>query len=158
MYDHAIDYLAGKKYEHYEISNFALPGYQCIHNLNYWNRGDYLGVGAGAHSFVRGVRKKNAADIQQYIGHLLDGNPSESESVIVSPEEAMKEFIFLGLRKTEGMDIRRAEELGLDLINAAGQLIGDGYLKVSGDHLSLTRKGIVISNTIIVRLFEKIGL
>jgi oxygen-independent coproporphyrinogen III oxidase len=158
MYDHAIDYLADHGYEHYEISNFALPGYQCIHNLNYWNRGEYIGIGAGAHSFVRGVRSKNIADINKYIAHMGKGVLPESESSAVSPEEALKEMIFLGLRKTEGLNIRRAGEAGLSLLDASGELVAEGYLKVTGEYLSLTRKGLVVSNTVIAKLFEKLGL
>jgi oxygen-independent coproporphyrinogen III oxidase len=158
MYDHAIVDLAGHGYEHYEISNFALPGYQCIHNLNYWNRGEYIGIGAGAHSFVRGVRSKNIADINNYIAHLGKGVLPESDSSAVSPEEALKEMIFLGLRKTEGLNIRRAGESGLSLLDASGELVDEGYLKVTGEYLSLTRKGLVVSNTVIVKLFEKLGL
>jgi oxygen-independent coproporphyrinogen-3 oxidase len=56
MYDHVIDFLQGRGFEHYEISNFALPGFRCLHNLNYWDRGEYIGAGAGAHSFIEGVR------------------------------------------------------------------------------------------------------
>ena len=62
MYDLAIDYLKLNKYEHYEISNFALQGSKCIHNLNYWNRGEYIGAGAGAHSFINSKRSRNIPD------------------------------------------------------------------------------------------------
>ena len=158
MYNHTIDYLNSNKYEHYEISNFALPGCQCKHNLNYWNRGEYTGIGAGAHSFDKGIRSKNIADIKSYIENLKKGKLPESESSLVSPEEVLKEFIFLGLRKTEGINIRLAEQQGLSLVDVSEELVNEGYLKVTGDYLSLTRKGIVISNTIIVRLFEKLGL
>ena len=70
MYNYAIDYLAGRGYVHYEISNFARPGFQCVHNLNYWDRGDYIGAGAGAHSFIRAVRSINTTDIDEYIVKL----------------------------------------------------------------------------------------
>jgi len=158
MYDHAIDYLVGYGYEHYEISNFALPGYQCKHNLNYWNRGEYIGIGAGAHSFDKGIRSKNIPGIKKYVECLNSGALPETDAAEPSHAEVLKEYIFLGLRKTEGIDISKAEEQGLSLLDASGELIDEGYLKVTGDYLSLTRKGIVVSNTIIVRLFEKLGL
>ena len=85
MYNHTIDYLAGHGYEHYEISNFALPGFKCIHNLNYWNRGEYIGAGAGAHSFVNGVRTKNIADVNKYIDSLNSGIIHETESLMITP-------------------------------------------------------------------------
>lgn len=165
MYNHTIDYLAGRGHEHYEISNFALPGFKCIHNLNYWNRGEYIGAGAGAHSFVNGVRTKNIADVNKYIDSLNTGIIHETESVMITPAESLKEIIFLGLRKTEGINAKNIpsstigdREALKKLIDASGELICEGYLELNEDYFRLTRKGIVISNTIIVKLFEKLGL
>jgi oxygen-independent coproporphyrinogen-3 oxidase len=165
MYNHTIDYLAGHGYEHYEISNFALPGFKCSHNLNYWNRGEYIGAGAGAHSFVNGVRTKNIADVNRYIDSLNIGIIPETESFMITPAESLKEIIFLGLRKTEGIRIKNIpssttgdREALKKLFDASGEMICDGYLELNEDYLRLTRKGIVISNTIIVKLFEKLGL
>ncbi len=165
MYNHTIDYLAGRGHEHYEISNFALPGFKCIHNLNYWNRGEYIGTGAGAHSFVNGVRTKNIADVNKYIDSLNTGIIHETESLMITPAESLKEIIFLGLRKTEGINAKDIpsstigdREALKKLFDASGELIWEGYLELNEDSLRLTRKGIVISNTIIVKLFEKLGL
>lgn len=164
MYNYAIDYLAGRGYTHYEISNFARPGFQCVHNLNYWDRGDYIGTGAGAHSFISGVRSINTSDINEYISKLNDGRIPEIQSMKLTPEDALKEYIFLGLRKTEGISLNAmphnvhsaaSQELFLD---AGKELADEGYLDISGDVLRLTRKGIVISNAVIVRLFEILGL
>ncbi|MFA4918470.1 MAG: radical SAM family heme chaperone HemW [Thermodesulfovibrionales bacterium] len=165
MYNHTIDYLAGHGYEHYEISNFALPGFKCSHNLNYWNRGEYIGAGAGAHSFVNRVRTNNIADVNRYIDSLNSGIIPETESFMITPAESLKEIIFLGLRKTEGINAKDNpsstiydREALTKLIDASGELIREGYLELNEDYLRLTRKGIVISNTIIVKLFEKLGL
>ena len=165
MYDHTIDYLAGHGYKHYEISNFALPGFKCSHNLNYWNRGEYIGAGAGAHSFVNGVRAINIADVNKYIDSLNIGIIPETESFMITPAESLKEIIFLGLRKTEGINAKdnpsstiADREALKKLIDASGEMICEGYLELNEDYLRLTRKGIVISNTIIVKLFEKLGL
>jgi len=158
MYSHAIDYLASKGYEHYEISNFALRGFRCIHNLNYWNRGEYIGAGAGAHSFMNGVRSKNKGDIKKYIETVNNGIIPETESMRLTRTDDIKEFIFLGLRKTEGISILKAKELGMDIPGSCKKLIDEGYLEISGDYLRLTGKGIVISNTIIVKLFEILKL
>ena len=165
MYNHTIDYLAGHGYEHYEISNFALPGFKCSHNLNYWNRGEYIGAGAGAHSFVNGVRTKNIADVNRYIDSLNSGIITETESFMITPAESLKEIIFLGLRKTEGINAKDNpsstiydREALKKLIDASGEMIREGYLELNEDYLRLTRKGTVISNTIIVKLFEKLGL
>ncbi len=158
MYNHAIDYLESCGYEHYEISNFALSGFRCIHNLNYWDRGEYIGVGAGAHSFANGVRSKNIEDIDMYIENVKNGIIPKKETSKLTPEEAMKEFIFLGLRKTAGIHIKTSEELGLNVLDACRELLDEGYLEIEGGYLRLTRKGIVISNTVIVKLFEQLGL
>jgi oxygen-independent coproporphyrinogen-3 oxidase len=158
MYNYAIDYLASKDYEHYEISNFALPRFRCLHNLNYWDRGEYLSAGAGAHSFVRGFRSKNTDDIRRYIKDLNKGIIPEAELTEIKRDDAIKEFIFLGLRKTEGISLAMAKELGLDMPVVCKELIEDGHLEMEGDYLRLTRKGLVISNAIIVKLFEGFGL
>ena len=158
MYNHAIDYLAGFGYEHYEISNFAMPEFKCIHNMNYWNRGEYIGAGAGAHSFIDKIRSRNIKDINAYIEQLSNGIIPEIESTKLTSEEALKEFIFLGLRKTEGISISKSEETGLNIIDASEALIKEGLLEIAKDHLRLTRKGIVISNSVIVKMFEKLDL
>ena len=181
MYNHAIDYFASCGYEHYEISNFALPGFKCMHNLNYWDRGEYIGVGTGAHSFINGIRSKNTEDIPRYIEDLNNGIIPEIESAKPTSAEALKEFIFLGLRKTEGININELPpfipplpggdihtsiphltrgDIGeyYSLLDASKELIDEGYFEINRGYLALTRKGIVISNTIIVRLFERLRL
>jgi len=154
MYNLAIDYLASKGYEHYEISNFALPQFKCIHNLNYWDRGEYIAAGAGAHSFVKGFRSKNTDDIRRYIKDLNKGIIPETELTEIKCEDAIKEFIFLGLRKTEGISILKSEELGLDMPSVCKGLIEEGHLEKKGGYLKLTGKGLPIANAVIVRIFE----
>ena len=158
MYDYAIDHLTSKGYEHYEISNFALPRFRCLHNLNYWDRGEYIGAGAGAHSFIRGFRSKNTDDIRRYIKDLNKGIIPKAESTDIKRDDAIKEFIFLNLRKTEGISLAKAEALGLDMPGVCLELTEEGYLEIKGDYLRLSRKGLVISNSVIVRLFEVLGL
>lgn len=158
MYGYVIDYLESKGYEHYEISNFAMSGFRCLHNLNYWDRGEYIGAGAGAHSFIRGFRSKNTDDIRRYIKDLNKGTIPEAESAEIKRDDAIKEFIFLNLRKTEGINLAKAEALGLNMPGVCMELIEDGYLEIKGDYLRLSRKGIVIANAIIVKLFEGLGL
>jgi oxygen-independent coproporphyrinogen-3 oxidase len=158
MYDHAIDFLTSCGYEHYEISNFAMPGFRCIHNLNYWDRGEYVGAGAGAHSFVSGTRSGNIKDIHGYIDHVSKGIIPEIEETRLTPEEALREFIFLGLRKSEGISIGKAWERGLDILAGSQEMIEEDYLVVKDNMLRMTRKGIVISNALIAALFNKIGL
>lgn len=158
MYNHTIDYLSRFGYEHYEISNFALPDFRCIHNLNYWDRGEYVGAGAGAHSFSNETRLRNTEHLQTYIENLNCGIIPQIEETTVMRQEAHKEFLFLGMRKTEGISIAKSEELGLNIFGASRELIDEGYLEVEKGYLKLTRRGIMISNTVIVRLFEVLGL
>ena len=158
MYDHAIDFLQSRGFEHYEISNYALPGFKCLHNLNYWDRGEYLGAGAGAHSFIKGVRSRNTGDLNTYIEDLKNDVIPEAEAVGIGPDEALKEYIFLGLRKTEGIDLAQAENIHADFPEACSELISTGLLELSGNSLRLTRKGLPVSNMVIVHLFESLGL
>ncbi|TAN39143.1 MAG: radical SAM family heme chaperone HemW [Nitrospirae bacterium] len=158
MYACAIDYLTSRGFSHYEISNFAVPGYESRHNLNYWDRGEYLGAGAGAHSFRGGSRARNTSDMNRYIHDLERSILPEEDSAIVSPEEALEELIFLGLRKTQGIALSAAEALGTDLVRSSGELIEQGYLETDSRFIRLTDKGLVLSNMVIVRLMKELGL
>lgn len=158
MYNNAIDYFLENGYEHYEISNFALPGHRCIHNLNYWDRGEYAGAGVGAYSFVKNIRFRNTDDLNRYIHDLKEGRLPVIDSSEIKQEDAIKEFIFLGLRKTDGLSLLKAKKLGIDIIVASKKLAEEGYIKMEDDYLRLTRKGIVISNEIIVKIFENLRL
>jgi len=157
MYNYAIDHLFAAGYEHYEISNFSMPGFRSIHNLNYWNRGEYLGAGAGAHSFAAGIRSRNMEDVARYCAAADRGIIPSAENVPVTPAEAARELIFLGLRKISGISKVEAEALGLN-IGAAASLLQEGYLEEDHESLRLTRKGLPLSNAVIVRLFELLGL
>jgi oxygen-independent coproporphyrinogen III oxidase len=158
MYNHAIDYLADHSYEQYEISNFARSGFQCVHNLNYWDRGGYIGAGAGAHSFVNGIRSSNVKDIYHYVERLNSNLIPEIESISISPEDTLKESLFLRLRKREGMNITEAKKLGLDIITSGKELLEEGYLEIKDGCLRITRNGISLTNAVIIRLFANLGL
>lgn len=158
MADLAIDLLSVSGYEQYEISNYAQQGYHCIHNVNYWDRGEYLAAGAGAHGFLRGFRTRNTSSINEYLERLSHNADPEVEKTEISCEDALKEFIFLGLRKTEGLRLRDAEELGLAIEKASEELAAEGYVEIRDDHVRLTRKGLPVANMVIVKLFERLGL
>jgi oxygen-independent coproporphyrinogen-3 oxidase len=158
MYDSVIAFLSLNGYEHYEISNFARPGLKCRHNVNYWDRGEYIAVGAGAHSFLRGVRAKNTSDVRAYIERLEGGIPPVIESSRVTHKEGMREFMFLGLRKREGINLKDCEIAEIDIASSAGDLIDRGYLEIVSGRLRLTRNGIVLSNSVLVSLFEQLHL
>jgi oxygen-independent coproporphyrinogen-3 oxidase len=158
MQDLAVTYLAASGYEHYEISSYALPGYRCIHNLNYWGRGEYIGTGAGAHSFMKGVRSENTRDIREYITRLGKHEIPEAGATEILSEDALKEFIFLGLRKMEGIRLSSAYELGLNIPKAATELIQEGFAQISDSHFRFSAKGLLISNTLIAKLLQNLGL
>jgi oxygen-independent coproporphyrinogen-3 oxidase len=158
MYNYAIDSMANNGYEQYEISNFAKPGFQCIHNLNYWNRCEYIGAGAGSHSFINGVRSSNVKDIHMYINQLSRDVIPEEDTIYITLQDSLRELIFLGLRKTQGISIKRAQNEGLDILPACREMIDSGHIEVRDDTCRLTRKGVVISNTIIAKLFDNFDL
>jgi oxygen-independent coproporphyrinogen-3 oxidase len=158
MYNYTIDSMANNGYEHYEISNFAKLGFQCIHNLNYWNRGEYIGAGAGAHSFINGLRSRNVEDIHTYINQLSRGVIPEEDKIYLTLQDSLREWIFLGLRKTQGISIKHAQNEGLDMLLACREMIDSGHIEVRDDAFRLTRKGVVISNTIIAKLFQNLDL
>jgi oxygen-independent coproporphyrinogen-3 oxidase len=153
MYYTTIDTLCENGYEHYEISNFALAGRRCRHNINYWDRGEYVGIGAGAHSFIGGCRTSNIMDIDCYISSMNDYTLAVDEDTVISEKEALKETIFLGLRKTEGFDTRLIPHEPMDKMKKAlREMSQQGLVEISGNMLSLTRKGLILCNEVIVRL------
>ena len=157
MYYTAIDILTEAGYKHYEISNFALPNLQCRHNLNYWDRGEYLGIGAGAHSFLNGRRISNICDVRQYIHDVELGALPIAEETLLTHREEIEETLFLGLRKTDGFDIELIPaNITEHLKEALDDLAHQGLLDLSGGHIKLTRKGLIICNSVIVRLMLRI--
>ncbi len=169
MYEHTIDYLKAKGYLHYEISNFGLPGSFSRHNLNYWDRGDYYGAGAGAHSFVNNTRSYNTADPDQYIKLVSEEKKPLKHSEEITTEKAISEAIFLGLRKTAGInidafsrrynmnlpvlydkEIHELQEAGLVVTNVpVGRQAGSECSHET--NIRLTQKGLLLSNEVFVR-------
>lgn len=105
FYESACAWLAAAGYEHYEISNWALPGYRSRHNLKYWRREPYLGFGAGAHSFDGATRWANVHDSLRFVGLIGKGISPREQIEAVTPAQALDEEIFLGLRQLEGIDL-----------------------------------------------------
>ncbi|NWF75305.1 MAG: radical SAM family heme chaperone HemW [Nitrospirae bacterium] len=158
MYNYTIDYLANSGFEHYEISNFAVPGYNCLHNINYWDRGQYIGTGVGAHSFIGNLRSENTGNIYRYIEDLRKSKIPETYSIQLTPDESLKELIFLGLRKRKGVNISKLKVFKPILLQECEELFKLGYMVIEKGHLRLTRKGINISNKIVLEVFDSLGL
>lgn len=100
MYHKCLEYLMSKEYIHYEISNFALNGYECRHNLLYWHCNEYLGLGLGASSYINSIRFRNTSNFRDYLS--LDFNVFNEE--VLSDTDKMNEFMLLGFRLTKGPD------------------------------------------------------
>jgi oxygen-independent coproporphyrinogen-3 oxidase len=137
-------------YEHYEVSNFALPGFRSRHNQRYWEGKEYLGIGAGAHSFLKTGWGMRRANISNPLLYMERAEKTEYEEHL-KKEEAIEEAIFLGLRQREGIDVKRFEErFGLTLDTHAPFL--EGLVREEMGHLTLTPRGLLLSNEVFVRL------
>ena len=155
MFELAIDFLTGEGFEHYEISNFASPGMRCQHNSIYWEFEDYLGLGAGAHSKIGMRRAANVADVRGYIELIREGC-QQSSVIELDRKTAASEALFLGLRKTEGVDLNELRNrFGPEAIDRYLPQIIDlklqGLLAESDGRLRLTRRGIFLGNEVFSR-------
>ena len=157
MFYKGIDTLNEHGYTHYEISNFSKPGFECRHNLNYWDRGEYIGIGASAHSFSGGTRTANLRDVQKYIEDINSGTLPVSETTEITEKETLNEQIFLGLRKTEGLSLDLFPVETAETIKKAvkdSQL--HGLIELNGNNLRSTRKGLILNNEVICRVLSYI--
>ncbi len=148
LYKHTKEYLTQNGFDRYEISNYARKGYESRHNLKYWNCEEYIGIGLNAHSYVKGVRYYNTSDFDKY----LSGEYCEGEDVLTT-DDKMGEFMMLGLRKCEGVDINEFKSLfGKDIRTCYGDVIEKfitlNALEMTGERLHLTDYGMDISNTV----------
>lgn len=141
MYYETKTFLASKGYERYEISNYAKPGYECRHNLSYWERVDYLGLGLGAASLLGTVRKSNQTELSEY----LKGNFTGEEEKL-SDVNAMEEYFFLGLRKMKGVDWTPYQEQYRETVE---KMETEGLLEKDGRIIRLTELGIDVSNYVL---------
>ncbi|ABO51010.1 putative oxygen-independent coproporphyrinogen III oxidase [Desulforamulus reducens MI-1] len=153
MYQLAIRILGSMGYEHYEISNFARPGYQCRHNLLYWHNGEYLGLGPAAHSHLNQVRWGNVGNIEQYASLLKRGDIPREEKTILSVREQMEETVFLGLRMLKGLKLENFRmRFGLPITKVFKKEISRmeqlGLVKLEDGYLKLTEKGLPLANQV----------
>ena len=104
MYEYLLDTMSANGFQHYEISNFALPDRQSLHNSGYWHGVPYLGIGAGAHSFDGKTRQCNADNLSEYI-HSRESWQFPVEQESLTPAEQYNEYVFTALRTSEGLDL-----------------------------------------------------
>ncbi|HAU31897.1 MAG: Oxygen-independent coproporphyrinogen III oxidase [Desulfotomaculum sp. 46_296] len=155
MYERAIEVLTDAGFEHYEISNFALPGRQCRHNLLYWRNLPYLGLGPAAYSYLNNRRFGNVKSLEKYIQRIGEGKLAEAESEKLSQRIRMAETVILGLRLLKGINLNEfALRFGKRLDEVYPQQI-DKFVKLKliehdGRIIRLTRKGLAVSNQVFV--------
>jgi oxygen-independent coproporphyrinogen-3 oxidase len=155
LFEAARSFLQAQGYLHYEISNFALPGRPCLHNLNYWRGGEYLGLGPAAASHLKGRRFRNRPDLEAYLRHP-GGLVEEVEEL--GPADKAAEEAMLRLRLlSEGL---MADELvsrygtgaAADLLRRLEQMVGEGWLRREGSRYSLEPSRVLTSNPVFARV------
>ncbi len=155
MFDQAMEYLEGKEFEHYEISNFCKPGYECHHNLRYWQAEEYLGLGAGAVSFIEGSRYVNEPHLKQYVDALSTGEQWPIDELEhMSGRELMIDGLILGLRLCAGIDLEKFKQrFGVDITSEYKEIIAyyrsNGLLNIVNGHLKFTKAGYFLSNQVL---------
>lgn len=146
-------YLRERGFSQYEISNYARAGRESKHNLRYWERKDYLGLGLGAASMIHNMRMSNTRDWKKYMAYCRDPRKIREEVEFLEEPRQMEEFMFLGLRKTRGVsrkEFRRifGKDLNLVYEKTLEKYLKNGMLQESGDKVFLSEKGILLSNQI----------
>lgn len=149
-----MDWMEKAGYEHYEISNFAKPGWRSRHNSSYWQGAHYLGLGPSAHSFNGHSRQWNVANNQQYIGSI-EKNIIPYEIEELTPTQQLNEYIMTALRTMEGIDLQKInrEERNRILFESRNYL-NSGLMKEESDHLVLTKEGRLLADGIAAALFR----
>lgn len=143
LYESAVAELARMGIERYEISNFARPGFESLHNLKYWRLEPYAGFGADAHSFDGAVRSQNIESPSDYVERIESGQSARIDS---TPANASEESFFVGLRLSEGIE-PRAEDLR-KFEQPISRFIAEGLLERDGSRLRLTDRGVLLSNEV----------
>ena len=161
MYALVRETCASRDYRHYEISSFARSGFSSRHNTNYWNGSSYLGLGAGAHSFVRepgwGTRWSNEKNPKIYVKKALADGNTQSFQETLTRTQALGEFVFLSLRQLAGFaPATFAERFAVSLVEAfphVSDLFAEGLLTEEGGRIKLTPQGLLIADTVFASFF-----
>lgn len=151
IYQKTKEWFKEAGYERYEISNYAKTGYACKHNLGYWERKEYLGLGLGASSLIGNVRFQNTEEMNKYLEYSDDVEKRKQNEEMLTKEEEMEEMIFLGLRKMEGILKKEVEAFCGERIE---KMISQGFLEEIKGRVRLTDKGIDISNYVFAEILS----
>lgn len=153
IYDDIRAYLGEKGIKRYEVSNFAYPGYESRHNLNYWRRGEYIGVGVSASSFWQGRRFTNSYSIDEYMNAVIYNKMPEISSEVIEKDDAEFEFIMLGLRTADGISVKEFNDcFGEDFDKKYKRALNKkgAYLVREGDRLKIKDEYLYVQNDILL--------
>lgn len=151
MYDSAVSMLENAGIRRYEISNFARPGSECMHNLNYWRRGRYLGVGPSAHSFRDDTRRYDLPELIAYLTALEQRQLPPEDVERLSVETAHFERVMLALRTSAGIS---RHDLPPTYSGRIGEMLENGLLVEADGRIALTKRGVMLSNEVFLRLMS----
>ena len=159
MYEDTASVLEEYGYEQYEISNYARKGYACRRNIGYWIGTDYLGIGLGASSLFAGRRFCNTDSMEQYLKYSSVPEKIRKDTVVLTKKEQEEEFMFLGLRMTEGVSEKKFRlRFGIPMAQIYGEVLEKyknmGFLEKKEDFWRFTRKGIHVSNHILADFLQ----
>lgn len=163
MISFTSDFLEGAGYGQYEISNFARRGFECRHNLLYWRGDDYLGLGAGAHSHLSlsdgsiwGTRWANIKSPALYMKAVNEGKRPLAFTEVLSREEALEDRVLMGLRLREGIDLLSLRDrFGVKpRPDRLDFLLDGGFIELRGDSIQLTKKGVLLSDELILKVLD----
>lgn len=155
MYWNVKNQLQDNGYNHYEISNFAKKGFESKHNMNCWNQKEYLGFGAAAHSYFKSIRYSNIENIEEYIKNIKNNEFEKNKEIheIQTIDEAKKEYMLLGLRKIEGVNITEFKNKFIDnplylFRKELSKLVEEELIEIDINTIKLTNKGIDLANIV----------
>ena len=153
MYIATIEQLVKVGFQHYEVSNFAKPGYRCQHNEVYWTGGEYFAVGPGAARYVDGVRSTNHRSTVTYLNRVLSGKSPIAECEQLDAESKAREQLVFGLRRIEGVPIQEFENAtGCKIEDLCGEavdrFVDRRLLTIENGTLRLTGEGLLISDSL----------
>jgi oxygen-independent coproporphyrinogen-3 oxidase len=158
MYYYLIKQLKQNNYSHYEISNFAHEGCLSKHNLNYWKSGKYIGIGAGAHSYIYNERYNNIAQVESYISKIMKDQDIVENRQSLSDDDKIFEFIMLRLRLIDGFLLNEFfDEFNIDFVSkynkVIDKLISRGLIYVN-DRIRLTNVGLDLANQVFIEFID----
>ena len=156
LYEYTIDFLEQRDFKQYEVSNFCLSGYECLHNNAYWHYKDYLGFGTSAHSFIDGKRWWNYSSLKRYITEVINKGNAEAGCEYINESQQLNEYIMLALRSS-GLNLPELrEKFGDDWIKDKYdyfiELKNHNLLKINEDAICFTKKGYAVCDEILGRL------